>query len=110
MKNTDLTKKFDLLFLYPNLRETIQKKMKTLGITAKQLCEEAQEIGIKGLNPSSISRFFADKKGKREGSITQGVLIYILFRLGFHIDLKIFEDSSMDPKEKSAVFAKQFVQ
>ena len=110
MKN-DLTKKFDLLFLAPDLRVKMQKKMHTLGITTKQMCDEAQELGIKGLNPSSVSRFFADKRGKREGSITQGVLIYMLMRLGFSPRVDILEETNIDQSiEKSKIFAKQFVQ
>jgi hypothetical protein len=104
-------KKFDLLFYAPNLRSDIQKKMDSLAITTKDLCDEAKGLEIKGLNPSSISRFFSDTSGKREGSVTQGVLIYILIRLGFEIKMNI-NDIESDKEQliiKATVFAKQFL-
>ena len=101
-------KKFDLLFFAPDLRKDIQKEMDEMGITTKSLCDEAKDMKLKGLNPSSVSRFFADSEGKREGSITQGVLIYMLFRLGFDISMTITPGLSKEKeqlKQKARIFA-----
>jgi hypothetical protein len=102
-------KKFDLLFQAPHLREKIQRKMEKDKITTKQLCDEASELGVKGLNPSSMSRFFSDDKGKREGAITQGVLVYVMMRLGLTIDIYIRDSHDPMIEEKAKIFAKTYI-
>lgn len=80
--------RFDLLFANPKLRTTISDRMVHLDLSIKDICTEAKKLGIKGLNPSSLSRFFAQDSGKKEGTISQANLLYLMTRLGIKMKIQ----------------------
>ena len=102
-------KKFELLFNKPGLRELIKEKMEEKGISISSICEDAKADGIKGINPSSFSRFFSTIEGKMDGSFTQAALIYILFKIGILVKIE-FQPQEWSSESTSKIayhFAKE---
>ena len=82
-------KKIDIVTFSLPLKNKLRNRLfKELNLTYNNIVENAKEDGIEGINKPNLSRYFRSDK-PASGLISQRSLLYLAYRYGIIVKLKI---------------------